>query len=301
MLLGTVFWNHGVPQDAVALWEQAWEAGKRSAKEERTPQGLALPRKNPYICSDFSLHPFPAENDLHPLLGAALKVQRKSKPKQQWRSAFVIQYNSTEKSIQVAGDSFNEWYHLDGLEVKDIEMGQVFTLKRLEEGKAKTKLFKFRLVEGGTGGSQKFTVENIWDFNTKSLPICPAFLPKRSDRSNSSFQLWFLHDPIFLVPRSRLSLQFIFANGVTTRSAVDIVLLELMVATVVDALNEELYMAAMAELNVSMSRSLSGRLGLGLSGYNHKVICLFWTSGFLLLIFFVLVYLVADPFRKCAL
>ena len=48
---------------------------------------------------------------------------------------------------------------------------------------------------------------------------------------------------------------------------------------IADALNEEMYMASMAEFNIQVSRTLTGRINLKIAGFNEKLLKVFENIG----------------------
>ena len=71
---GTVFWSCEVDKNMVNKWKEAYAIGQDPLIRGKTPSGLALPRRNPYVAKNFDLHSFPADNALHPLVGTFVEV-----------------------------------------------------------------------------------------------------------------------------------------------------------------------------------------------------------------------------------
>ena len=175
-------------------------------------------------------------------------------------NAFVVQFNAESESVKVVGDGFEGWHRLNPRLNAELRPGGLLCLD--------DKKNKCRLMEGGSGGSQKFTVENIWTF--ASPPLAPVFAPSISPLSGDGVELWTLRDRVFLVPRMELWVNIVLARPL--RSAEDIVIIDLLCMFMRDALNEDVYMASIAELNVSISRTLDGNLSLRFSGFNDKLL-----------------------------
>ena len=195
-------------------------------------------------------------------------------------AAFITQFNKAENSVKISGDSFEEWHQLED-KPNGRPKGEILEQQHAEEAvKALSgdvlwldeKKMQCKVVQGGSGGAQKFTVDNIWTFARPPLASC--FSPQLHVHSVSEgSEVWTLRDRVFVVPRLELWVKFSLARQIS--SAQDIVFTDLLCMCVKDALNEEVYMASIAELNVTLTRTLDADLTLRLSGFNDKLVTLF--------------------------
>jgi len=276
---GTRFWVEDVDERYLSYWQQQLDSALEDVNVEKpesksTKSGLTLPRQNPYIASDFSIFPFEPKDACHPLLGAAIKMHTKVGRKWKWLLGFVVQYDSRENAVKVAFDFESSWHT-----VQD-EMSWNDTLRKnaiakpkdserlfyLDEGKTKC-----RLLSGGIGGAQQFTLETIWELCESNTPLAPCFSPKISKFSNDVFKLWYLRDRIFLLPRAEIYISLVFKGRYGSCSARNTVLSDLMIKMVREALNDEVYMASMAEYDCTLSTTAYG-VKFHFAGFNQNIL-----------------------------
>ena len=68
-IIGTTFWSCEIDGSTLDGWQAAFSQGEEAKEAGKTPSGLSIPRRNPYVAKSFTLHPFPADNGLHKLVG----------------------------------------------------------------------------------------------------------------------------------------------------------------------------------------------------------------------------------------
>lgn len=282
-MFGTSYWCQAVFESQLQKWSNLSQP-----QLPPTDSTLALPPKNQFIPSRFSLKALPATDCDHPLLNSSIKLQITVGKRKQWFPANVTQFDGVKKQILVSYEDEEEKWHKVDQTVEDLTLS-VLTSPDFE-GSLDNKKIKFRIVAlavEGKGAVRKFGDESDFDVEDGLgfPPIPPVLSESRTPKlvcNTNVLKLWHLQDRIFKRPIAELRLCLYCAEA--NKTPLHAACADLLVYLVSDAMTETAYLASVCEIGSSLSVNDSG-FTLRVHGFDDKLLDLFYIIFEMLLTF----------------
>ncbi|VEU33574.1 unnamed protein product [Pseudo-nitzschia multistriata] len=272
-IFGTPFWCQRLSASLLEEWTHRAEPGLPPSSSP-----LALPQRNGFVPTDFSLKPLPPADCDHPLLNCSIKLQIPVGKRKEWFPATVTQYNGTKNQILCAYEDEDEKWHRLDVPSSELKHGRLTSPDF--EGSLDGKKIKYRIVSmalEGERASLKFGDESDWDVEDgKAFPAIPPKappdrLPKLVANTNE-LKLWHVQDRVFKRPIAELRLQLNCAEA--NKTALHAACADLLVNLVCDHLTEVTYMASVCEIGSSLCTN-DGGLAMRVHGFSDKLMDLF--------------------------
>jgi len=266
---GTRFWARLVTNETSQQWNDALKTGSA----EEYARHFHLPRKNPYIARDVSLKAFPSSNALHELVGAYISV----KPSHRGKAIY----------------GFVERFNADTLEISTTLGGKYSVLKLSEEDATNWDVMKinFTVKCSGkdvncniiAGGQNKFSGQHFSGVAERFLmegppkgsitpPLLDVYNPSEASCSDDLCHVFWLHNRVFRVPKVDMFVHVICGEGnKSSRTPFSQVASSLFITILSDALNDEAYMASMADLHYTIEKTQRG-LQVRVCGSSEKAL-----------------------------
>jgi len=276
---GSRFWIEALPMDLLNTWKHVEDNGT-----------MVLPPPNKYIARDLALKPFNESNDLHPLVGAYIRVHVKNKKVSELLYGFIGKFNSTEESIVIWFDDadlnprFKKYFFVD-VEVAKATAWSGITTIQLSETRKHTKVVLCDVIDHGMSNhnpqklmscGRRFLTkvqnqrEESWDYIQQQIPVVlDCYHPLKMSCSSKFSSIWSLQDRIFRRPKTDICIH-IFSDAKNNPTPLKAVALRIFVNLVIESLTHDAYIASMAELQYSLRDTDMG-IRVIFQGFNHKI------------------------------